>query len=222
MRAFRATRAVTCIALASALCVPASAAQVDFFLKIPGVPGESRDKDHKNWINVESVAWSTHRPGAAKGGNVEYEWKVEEGESAPPPPGEAEITLKGSAAPARPKVSDVTLKRGTMAAEPAAAAGSDRPMGWDNTRQKKLAALRAPPARGTFRARTAPWPGCRVGARYPQLQLGAGGKLYTLGDVRVASCGRAAGDADDRPTEEVAFYYNKVTVRGWDPEKKEE
>ena len=29
-----------------------------------------------------------------------------------------------------------------------------------------------------------------------------------LQDVAVASCGRSA--ADDRPTEEVAFYYNKI------------
>ena len=40
-------------------------------------------------------------------------------------------------------------------------------------------------------------------------QLGEGGKTYRLQDVTVASCGRS-GDADDRPTEEVAFYYNRI------------
>lgn len=63
-----------------------------------------------------------------------------------------------------------------------------------------------------------PWAACRVGARYPSLRLAEGAQAYTLEDVTVVSC----GDADDRPTEEVAFYYNKVTVRGWDPKKKEE
>jgi hypothetical protein len=62
------------------------------------------------------------------------------------------------------------------------------------------------------------WAACRVGARYPSLRLAGGAHAYTLEDVTVASC----GDSDDRPTEEVAFYYNNVTVRGWDPEKKEE
>ena len=64
-----------------------------------------------------------------------------------------------------------------------------------------------------------PWSACRVGARYPSLSLAGGAKAYLLEDVTVASCG---GDADDRPTEEVAFYYNKVKVRAWDPKKKEE
>ncbi|HEX6218425.1 MAG TPA: type VI secretion system tube protein Hcp [Sphingomicrobium sp.] len=211
------------------IATPAGAGSVDYFLKIPGVPGDSQSKDHKNWINVESVAWSSRTKDGKKGGNVEFEWKVEEGESAPPPPGEAEITLKGAAAPARPKSSDVTLKRGTMAAAPAATTGKDEkitihsnrtetasapsapPMKWDNTKQKKWSGLRQPPAQGTFRVKTKmPWAGCRVGARYPQLQLGAGGRTYTLTGVTVASCGAASGDADDRPTEEVAFYYNKI------------
>lgn len=211
--------------------VPASGASVDIFLKIPGVPGDSKDSQRKGWIELNSVVWSTQRPGGgtARGGNVEFEWKVEEGESAPPPPGEAEITLKGTAAPLRPKISDVTLKRGTMDGispetvdndekitihsnrTEAGAAGSDRPMTWDNTKQKKLASLRLPPAQGTFRVKTrSPWPGCRVGTRYPQLQLGAAGRTYTLVGVTVASCSSGAGDADDRPTEEVAFYYNRI------------
>ena len=76
-----------------------------------------------------------------------------------------------------------------------------------------------PQSKGSVWIRVAtPWAACRVGARYPSLRLAEGARAYTLEDVTVASC----GDADDRPTEEVAFYYNKVTVRGWDPKKKEE
>ena len=80
----------------------------------------------------------------------------------------------------------------------------------------------APLAKGSVWVRvSSPWAACRVGARYPSIELGGGAKRYVLQDVTVVSCGRS-GDADDRPTEEIAFYYNKVTVRGWDPKKKEE
>lgn len=73
------------------------------------------------------------------------------------------------------------------------------------------AARRATPlAKGSVWIRvSSPWGACRVGAHYPTLELGGGGKTYVLQDVTVASCGRS-GDADDRPTEEVAFYYNKI------------
>ena len=69
----------------------------------------------------------------------------------------------------------------------------------------------APLPQGSVRVKVKmPWPACRVGATYPRLELAGGGKRYVLRDVTVASCGRASGDADDRPTEEVAFYYNAV------------
>lgn len=67
-----------------------------------------------------------------------------------------------------------------------------------------------PLAKGSVWIRVAsPWAGCRVGAIYPRLELADGGRTYVLEDVRVTSCG-SGGDADDRPTEEVAFYYNKI------------
>lgn len=90
-----------------------------------------------------------------------------------------------------------------------------------------------PLATGSVWVRVAsPWTACRVGARYPSIELGDGAARYVLQDVTVASCG-GSRDADDRPTEEVAFYYNKIAfnyasspakvqVRGWDPKKKEE
>jgi type VI secretion system secreted protein Hcp len=39
-----------------ATSLPALAAQ-DYFLKIDGVAGESADKDHKGWINIDSFNW---------------------------------------------------------------------------------------------------------------------------------------------------------------------
>lgn len=57
---------------------------------------------------------------------------------------------------------------------------------------------------------------CRVGARYPTLTLSGRGKNYVLQDVEVADC-NAAGGTDTQLT----LVYRKVTVKGWNPEKKE-
>ena len=75
-----------------------------------------------------------------------------------------------------------------------------------------------PPASGSLTVLASGVP-CRIGARYPSLALSGHGKQYLLQDIRVVGCGdpSAAG-----PTEEVTFVYGKVTVRGWDPEKKED
>lgn len=45
-----------------------SAASVDYFLKIPGVPGESTDEGHKDWINLLSYSWGMSNSGGATGG----------------------------------------------------------------------------------------------------------------------------------------------------------
>lgn len=95
------------------------------------------------------------------------------------------------------------------------------PMKWDNTKQKSAARTkehdkrstwveRASPApRGAVRVKVKmPWTACRVGTRYPMVELGEGSRVYKLHGAVVASC---SGDADDRPTEEVAFYYNRIS-----------
>ena len=55
-------------------------------------------------------------------------------------------------------------------------------------------------------------PGCAPGRRYGGAQFAGGGKLYELRDVVISSC---APDA-------VSLNYSKVTVKGWNPEKKED
>ena len=45
-------------ALVAALALPcAASAAVDYFLKLDGIPGESKDDAHKEWIDVESWSW---------------------------------------------------------------------------------------------------------------------------------------------------------------------
>jgi hypothetical protein len=51
------------------------------------------------------------------------------------------------------------------------------------------------------------WADCRVGARYPSLELRDRGKTYKLTDAIVTSC---AGSGGDRPTESLSLNYTKI------------
>ena len=73
-------------------------ASVDMFLEIEGVKGESKDDPKKGSaapsetvIDGGTIKGET----AKKGGNVEFEWKVEEGESGPVRPAIGDITGDG-------------------------------------------------------------------------------------------------------------------------------
>jgi type VI protein secretion system component Hcp len=72
-----------------------------------------------------------------------------------------------------------------------------------------------PPPRGTLTI-LASASACRVGARYPSLTLDGRGKSYLLQNLQIVEC------TDAGPQQQVTFVYGKVTVRGWDPEKKEQ
>ena len=54
-------------------------------------------------------------------------------------------------------------------------------------------------------------PGCAVGKRYAGMQFASGNKRYELKDAVISNCAPGV----------VELRYAKVTVRGWDPEKKE-
>lgn len=111
--ASRLSRVSAAIALSFALAAaPAFAAG---YLKLGDIKGDVSEKGHGGEIHVESFSWGATQAGTgrgagkvsvhdisvtknsdklaaggkdgAKGGNVEFEWKVEEGESAPPRPG---------------------------------------------------------------------------------------------------------------------------------------
>lgn len=55
------------------------------------------------------------------------------------------------------------------------------------------------------------FPACRVGAAYPTATIGQGDERYEMQDVTVAACS----------PDGMSLNFKKVTVRGWDPEKKE-
>lgn len=57
----RHARAVCAATLFIVLSTGAKAAEVDYFIKIPGVDGEARDGAHDKWIIIESLDWGAYR-----------------------------------------------------------------------------------------------------------------------------------------------------------------
>ena len=55
------------------------------------------------------------------------------------------------------------------------------------------------------------FPACRVGTAYPNVAIGHGGERYDIQDATVTACS----------PDGMSLNFKKVTVRGWDPEKKE-
>ena len=217
--ATRLSRVTIATALAM-LAAPAVAGPA--YLKIGDIKGESTGKGHEGQIEILSWSW-----GEARKGNVEYGWKVEEGESAPPAPGEAEITLKGAAAagtrPGKMKTGDVTLKRG-VTGEGAASGGVNVAAGDVNDaagsqsglptgkRQHKPFAVTKPvdKAAGSLTA-VVPAGMCRIGARYPSAEMGTGDAVYRLQNLVVTSCSPAtSADGGSRPTETIALNYEEI------------
>jgi len=50
--------------------MPGGAGGVDYFLKVDGIPGESRDSKHKDEIELVSFSWGLAEPSRAPGGGV--------------------------------------------------------------------------------------------------------------------------------------------------------
>ena len=71
MRIFQSYVRFTAVMLWLALAVSSvSAAQVDYFLKIDGIDGESADEGHKDWINLLSFSQSVSRNADPTGGGA--------------------------------------------------------------------------------------------------------------------------------------------------------
>jgi type VI secretion system Hcp family effector len=58
--------ALCCGIVLSAL-LPATA-HADYFMQLDGIPGESLDAKHANWINVNSFSWGISNSGSSSGG----------------------------------------------------------------------------------------------------------------------------------------------------------
>lgn len=65
------TATIVAIAASLVLVSPASAAAVDYFLQVEGVPGESTDAQFKDNIDVRSFSWGASRSADKKSVNLE-------------------------------------------------------------------------------------------------------------------------------------------------------
>jgi hypothetical protein len=186
---------------------PALAASSDYFLKLGPIKGEgsAARQGHQEQIEILSYSFGATRKG--------WDGTVKGGSSA------------ADDAAAR-KGWDGTVKGGNVAENSAAAkfgaiAGAHR----DDSIAKPAARIAAPPARGSVTV-AGSFPGCIVGTRYVDAVLQVPGARYVMQDVQIAMCSapRAARSsmAGEYLRGGISLNYKKVTVRGWDPAKKEE
>jgi hypothetical protein len=214
MHAIRGARAVTCIAFASTLCVsaPALSGSGDYFIKIKDLPAAGKDGDHREEIEILSWSFGATQPSASVSKVEGIAIKQKVGISA------ANDRLRNAgprndwpgAKPTLPPT--VTLKRGSGAAAAGGvkvaagdvngdgATGSGVPTGKRHHKPIMLGGPGSVTLAGNFA-------GCRVGASYPELELGGGGASYQLTDAVITSCGTAGGD---RPVESISLNFTKV------------
>jgi hypothetical protein len=201
-----AVRAVSCIALACALCVPAIAGQTDYLLKLGGVDGDTKaqtqDDKHKNQIEILSYSWGDTRSADALTDGLL-------------------IMRNHDQQPARTsKVDAFTIKQGASSAAQGGvsvaagdvtgdghAAKTGTPVYLNRTRQKDLL---TPASAGSVALKVAPGHGlCTAGKGLGTLTLqGAGGRSYALHGVTVVGCEATA--SGDRPTETLTLNYARI------------
>ena len=200
----RLSRLSSAIAISFALAAaPAAAAGYIKFGDIKGQTNTADSRPGRGEIHIESFSWGqtqVARGGGkmhqedlsvvpstaegAKGGTGEYEWKVEEGEKAPPrTTGPTSVTAKGATPTGRkatPKLLEAAVKG-------------------------KVFKSAAP--RGSVTT-VVPAGTCRAGARYPTAELGTVSRVYTMTNVVVAGCSSARSSG--RPMESMSLNYEKI------------
>ncbi|MEP6983462.1 MAG: hypothetical protein ABI853_07440 [Sphingomicrobium sp.] len=121
---------------------------------------------------------------------------------------------------------DGTIKGAATTAKFGAVAGAHRDDTVDpaEKRQHGWMPVAQPLDRGAVRVKVKfPWLDCKVGAAFPDAVLQNDAGRYEFKEVMITSCATApSASGGASPADEVSFNYAKVTVRGWDPAKKEE
>lgn len=175
--------------------------KVDSFTVKQGVqPADPRQ--HGEWVaDVERPAEQASKERRAGSSELEAE----------------KDSSKGWYAPGNTKYSSVKLSRGAAGSSPGSnetlTVGSGRTESGLPTgkRLHKPFVLTRPAGKGSVWVRVAsPWTACRVGIRFPWLELRDGGRTYRLEGASVANCGRSGPQAS-APIEEVAFTYQKIS-----------
>lgn len=224
MRRIRSTAVrVSCIALVSAL-VPASAlaAAADFYLKIDGPIGPSKDGKHKSEIEVQSFSWGATQMGSAHVGGGMGTGKVNMQDlSVMRGPRQTtsldgvqvaagDVDGDGRADKAAPKPVSHDLRTHVVART--APAGDGDGDGRGDTAAHVVKSPRDAASGQSSGKRTHPGmmkiekplstgsitmnmklAGCATGTRYPSAELTTPGGRYALHDLVVASCGGGGG-----------------------------
>ena len=161
-------------------------------------------------VHVHDISMAP-APEAAKGGNVEFEWKVEEGESARPRP--SDVTLKRG--PTREMkesgekggTEDINIGVGELQ-EATISKSSDKatPKLLESAAKGKV--FQSPASRGSLTT-LVPAGMCRAGARYPNAELGTGDRVYQMTGVIVTGCS-SSGSSASRPMESMSLNYEKI------------
>lgn len=144
--------------------------------------------------NQKTRGASVGKPNMGKG-KVEHEWKVEEGESAPPAPGGVRVSagdLDGDG-------------RAELASPRDAASGQAT-----GKRQHKPLRLTMPLDRSAGSLTVlVPAGMCKFGARYSTAELSDAQKAYKMTEVMITGCAPASSSSS-RPMESLSLNYSKI------------
>lgn len=182
-------RTITLLAGAAALlaATPALAAS-DYYMKLGDIKGEStaRDKDHKGWIELESLSWAPERGASATGGvrvatgDVDGDGRAER--AAVTAPRDAASGLPTGKRQHKPVTVTKEVDKATPRLAETVSAGED----------ETEAALLLPAVQ-KVREAAARMPrghSCTVGQTYETVEIrkGKDGPVHTARDVTVSAC----------------------------------
>lgn len=196
---------IACTAAALAALAATGAAAQSKLIMVSSFKNTGNVAGNKEEIEVLSYSF-----GSSQSGRVSKvdSFTIKQGVKPAPAPGGVQVA-----------VGDVTGDAATVGGSQSMTVGSGQTESGQATGKRQHLPMRSrsyydqnasPPAKGTVWVRvSSPWTACRVGTRYPSIELNTGAKRHVLQDVVVSSCGGSSAQGD-RPTEEVAFYYNKI------------
>ena len=211
---------------------PAQAGSSDYFLKLEGVDGESKDKGHKEEIEILSYSWGASRVSDGQADaltdglliirymNAPAAGAAGGGGGAAGGMGAGKVNMQDLSVMRGPR--QTTSADGTPAATGTEKFGAVGGMHRDSSsgqatgkRQHKPIRARgyydsSPPLAAGSLTIAGKFPGCKVGARYPELTFAGRGKRFGLQDAIITSCARGTFKGEALPMEEVSFNYAKI------------
>ena len=195
--------AILAAALAALAATSAAASKFDAWLEIGSIRGETEDKssDHGGHIELLSYSFGASRVVTVADAIAAIdEAKAKSDASA----GKGASNERGKMQPGGGSAQGAGVKRVFVKSWSTSGDASDQ-------RTHKPLRMRMEYDGGSVTL-SGRFPACHVGASYANAAVGQGDERYDMRDVTVAACSPGS----------MSLNFKKVTVRGWDPEKKEE